>query len=319
MATSVDDLVSLALFARVVEGRSFTAAATALGLSKSAVSTRVARLEDHLGVRLLHRTTRRVSPTEAGAAVYERAARLVAAADEAAEAAEGAGGEPRGLVRLTAPVTFAELYLAGPIGEFLARHRGARVEVVASDRLVDLVGEGFDLAIRVSRLADSSLVARKLAQDRLVVVAAPAYLARAGLPRGPADLAGHELLRSSHLPVSGEWGFRGLSTGERAVGEGRFVASDAGVLREAAAAGVGLAVLPESLVAPDLAAGRLVVVDGFPGRELGVWAVHPHRRHVPAKVRALVDLLAAHFARGWARATAPTPPSARPSRPRGRG
>ncbi len=297
MPASIEDLVGLASFAQVVETRSFTAAAAALAVSKSAVSARVARLEDRLGVRLLHRTTRRVSPTDAGLALYAHAARMVAAADEAAELAEGASSEPRGLLRVSAPVRFSDLYLAGPVAELLATHPAMRVELVTSDRLVDLIAEGFDVAVRISALKDSSLVAKKLAIDRLVVVASPAYLARAGVPRTPAELVHHECLRSSHLSAGGEWGFRGVSSGDRLVGGGRFASSDAGVLIEAAAAGLGLAVLPSSMVARDLAEARLVALDGFPGRELGVYAVHPHRRHVPPKVRTFVDLLAARFAR----------------------
>jgi DNA-binding transcriptional LysR family regulator len=284
LAASIEEIVSLALFARVVEQRSFTHAARALGLSKSVVSARVARLEERLGLRLLHRTTRRVTPTEEGLALYDRAARLVAAADE--EVGETASGAPRGLVRVSAPARLAELYLAAPIAEFLAKNDAARVELVTSDRLVDLVKEGFDLAIRISTLRDSSLVARRLATDRLVVAAAPSYLARSGTRRVPEDLSQHECLRSAHIPANGEWGFRGVSSGARVSGGGRFVASDAGVLKEAAAAGLGLAVLPSCLIAPELASGRLVVVlEGFPRRELGIHAVHPHRRLVPPKVR----------------------------------
>ncbi|MGC3998184.1 MAG: LysR family transcriptional regulator [Anaeromyxobacter sp.] len=298
MAAPLDTLVSMALFVRVVEDRSFTAAARSLGISKSAVSARVARLEDQLGVRLLERTTRKVAATAAGQEVYERAARMVAAAEEAAQAVEGADAAPRGTVRITAPVTFTNLYLAAPIAGFVARHPHVRVELITSDRLVDLVEDGFDLAIRISRLADSSLVARKLASDRLVVVAAPAYLARAGAPRTPADLVQHECLRSAHIPASGEWGFRGLGTGQRVGGGGRFVASDAAVLRSAAVAGLGLAVLPLAMVAHELAAGRLTtVLEGHARRELGIYAVHTHRRHVPPKVRALIDHLAASFAK----------------------
>jgi DNA-binding transcriptional LysR family regulator len=298
VAGPLEVLVSMAVFARVVDERSFTAAARALGVSKSVVSARVARLEDRLGVRLLDRTTRRVGPTEAGLELYERAARMVAAAEEATLSVEGVGGAPRGLVRVTAPPTFAELYLAAPIAVFLARFPKVRVELVTSNRLVDLVGEGFDLAVRITRLGGSSLIARKLAPDRLVVVASPAYLQRAGMPRVPADLARHECLHSAHLPAGGEWGFRGLGVGHGVAGGGRLVASDAAVLREAAAAGLGLAALPESMVAPDLARGRLVtVLDRHPRPEMGVYAVHPHRRHVPPKVRALVDFLVSRFAR----------------------
>jgi DNA-binding transcriptional LysR family regulator len=293
---SLDDITSLAVFARVVEARSFTGAARAMRLSKSAVSARVARLEERLGVRLLRRTTRRLSITEAGLVVYDRASRLVTAADEAAASAEGAMGEPRGLLRVTAPAAFAELYLAPVVTELLTAHRGLSIELDASERIVDLVGEGFDVAVRLSRLADSTLVARKLAPDRIVAVAAPSYLARAGTPQTPADLPHHNCLRSMHIPTSGEWGFRSVGAGR--AGGGNFVVNDASVLREAACAGLGLALLPSSLVVRELASGRLVtVLPGFPRRELGVYAVHPHVRQVPSKVRAFLDLLARRFAR----------------------
>jgi DNA-binding transcriptional LysR family regulator len=296
VSASLDDITSLAVFARVVEARSFTGAARAMGLSKSAVSARVARLEERLAVRLLRRTTRRLSVTEAGLVVYDKASQLVTAADEAATTAERAGGEPRGLLRITAPAAFSELYLAPLVAELLAAHRALTVELDASERMVDLVGEGFDVAVRLSRLRDSTLVARKVAPDRLVVVAAPSYLARAGTPETPADLPRHNCLRSAHIPASGEWGFRSVGSGR--AGGGNLVVNDASVLREAACAALGLALLPSSLVARELASGRLVtVLPGFPRRELGVYAVHPHVRQVPPKVRAFVDLLAQRFAR----------------------
>ncbi len=297
MTASLDDLVSLALFARVVEAGSFTAAARALGLSKSAVSARVARLEDRLGARLLHRTTRRLSLSQAGAALYERAARMVAAANDAAELAEGASREPRGRLRISAPVTLAQMFLGPVLAEFLRAQPSVQIDLDASDRMVDLVAEGFDLAVRIANLRDSSLVARKLATDRLVVVGSPSYLARAGTPRSVADLAQHNCLRYAQVSGSAEWGFRGFER-VRQVVEGNLVVSDGTVLREAAAAGLGLAVLPAFMVAAELASRRLVpVLEELPRREIGIFAVYPHRRNVPAKVRAFVDFLVARFAR----------------------
>jgi DNA-binding transcriptional LysR family regulator len=300
MTASLDDLVSLALFARVVEAGSFTAAARALGLSKSVVSARVARLEDHLGARLLHRTTRRLSLSQAGTALYERAARMVAAANDASELAEGASREPRGRLRISAPVTLSQMFLGPVLAEFLRGHPSVQIDLDASDRMVDLVAEGFDLAVRIVRIAnlrDSSMVARKLATDRLVVVGSPSYLARAGTPRAATDLAHHNCLRYAQVSGSAEWGFRGLER-VRQVVEGSLVVSDGTVLREAAAAGLGLAVLPSFMVAAELASRRLVaVLDDLPSREIGIFAVYPHRRNVPAKVRAFVDFLVARFAR----------------------
>lgn len=306
MAATLDDLLSLALFARVVQDRSFTAAARTLGLSKSAVSARLARLEERLGVRLLYRTTRKLSPTEAGAALFARAVRMLEAADEATQAAEGASGEPRGFLRVSVPVSFSERFLAPLLPEFLARYPGLRVELATNDRIVDLVGEGFDMAVRISRLrADSSLVTRKLATDRLVVLASPEYLRRRGVPRTPADFAGHNCLRTTWKTDSVEWGFRGISTSRGPAAGGNFVTGDGNVLRAAAVAGLGLALLPSCMAAREVESGALVVVtvEGFRAGDLGIYSAHPHRTQVPPKVRALVDFLALRFAKApWARA-----------------
>jgi DNA-binding transcriptional LysR family regulator len=299
VAAAPDDILAMVFFARVVEARSFTAAAAKLGVSKSAVSARVARLEEQLRVRLLHRTTRRLSLTQEGLALYERCARIVAAADDAAAAVAATGDTPRGLLRINAPVVFAQEYLAGPIAAYLERHPAVRIELSLADRVIDLVDEGIDVAIRVAaRLEGSALVARKLAADRTVLCAAPLYLERKGTPRVAQDLVHHDCLIYSLLKVADEWRFR--ERGSREVFsppiEGRFAAASGAVLRQAALAGMGLAVLPTFMVAGDVAAGRLrQVVDSFTGVDLGIYAVYPEARRPPTKVRALVDLLVAHF------------------------
>jgi DNA-binding transcriptional LysR family regulator len=298
-SASPDDIVSMVFFARVVELRSFTAAAALLGVSKSVVSGRVARLEDRLGLRLLHRTTRKLSLTPDGLAFYERCAPVLAAADDAAAAASGAGGEPRGLLRVNAPVMLAQLHLAEPIAAYLDRYPEVRVDLVMEDRLVDLVGEGIDVALRVSAgLSPSSLLARKLADDRVVVTASPEYLARRGVPQSPADLVHHDCLRYSLLRAGDEWRFRDPG-GKRSYSvpvEARFSAASGAVLRAAALGGMGLAVTPSFMVAADLHAGRLVsVLERFVFAHLGVHALHPPARPVPSKTRTFVDHLAAHF------------------------
>jgi DNA-binding transcriptional LysR family regulator len=308
MAATPAELVSMVCFARVVEAGTFTAAAGKLGLSKSAVSARVAELEDRLGARLLNRTTRRLSLTSEGLALYERCAPLLAAADAAAAAAEGAGDEPRGVLRVNAPVAFAEEHLAAPLAATLERHPGLHIELSLADRVVDLVGEGVDVAVRVSsRLEGGGLVARKLCADRTVLVGAPVYLGRRGTPAAPAELLHHDCLVYSLLRVADEWRFR--APGRREVFsvpiEGRFAAASGAVLRRAALAGMGLAVLPTFMIAGDLAAGHLrrVLADAFVGAELGIYAVYPQARRTPAKVRAFVDVLAAHFRKpSWAAA-----------------
>jgi DNA-binding transcriptional LysR family regulator len=297
MPASPDEILSLAYFVRVVEAKSFTGAAARLGVSKSVVSARVSALEDALGTRLLQRTTRKLALTPEGLALHEHAARMVAAADDAAAA--GAADRPRGLLRVDAPVAFAQDYLAPPIAAYLERYPDVRVEITMSDRFIDLVSEGVDVTIRIaSRLAGTGLVARKLTADRTVLVAAPAYLARRGTPVVPEDLAQHDCLVYSLLKDSEEWTFRSPGGKQPIVLpiRARFQAGSGALLRSAALAGMGLAVLPTFMVAGDLSAGRLVrVIDAFAPHPLGIHAAYPQGKRVPAKTRAFVDLLAAWF------------------------
>lgn len=301
MPASTDEILSMIVFARVVEARSFTAAAARLDLSKSVVSARVAALEERLGVRLLHRTTRKLSLTPDGLALYQRCVPMMAAADEAAAVAAGAGAEPRGLLRVNAPIAFAEEYLAAPAAAYLARYPEVRVEVTMSDRMIDLVDEGIDVAVRITaRLQGAGLVARRLATDHTVLVAAPAYLARRGTPTTAGDLADHDCLVYSLVEPAREWRFRQGGRKDAAIAgvavTPRFSAASGAVLRQAALAGMGLAVLPTFMVAADLTAGRLrPVIDSFRGEELGVYSVYPEAVRPPAKVRAFIDLLVAHF------------------------
>jgi DNA-binding transcriptional LysR family regulator len=286
----------MVLFARVVEARSFTAAAEKLGVSKSVVSARLSALEQRIGTRLLNRTTRRLSLTPEGLAFYEHCARITAEADAAAAVASGAAKDPIGMLRVNAPVTFAQMYLAEPIGGYLERHPKVNVELRMSDRFVDLVEEGIDVAIRVSaQLRDSSLVARKLATDRIVVVASPDYLAKRSKPEAPADLIHHACLHYALLKPTDEWRFRDGGTSFSVPVEARLRAADGAMLRESAIAGLGLAVLPSFMVMPDVRAGRLVtVLDEFMFVRLTIHAITPSPSLAP-KVRAFIDTLVAHF------------------------
>jgi DNA-binding transcriptional LysR family regulator len=296
MPASPDEILSLAYFVRVVEAKSFTGAAARLGVSKSVVSARVSALEEKLGTRLLQRTTRKLALTPEGLALHEHAARMVSAADEAAAA--GAGAEPRGLLRVDAPVVFAQDYLAPPIAAYLERYPDVRVEVTMTDRFIDLVGEGVDVTVRIAaRLAGAGLVARKLTSDRTVLVAAPAYLARRGTPLVPEDLGQHDCLVYSLLKDSEEWTFHARGSKPEILPiQARFRAGSGALLRSAALAGMGLTVLPTFMVAKDLEAGRLVrVIDAFVPHPLGIHAAYPQGKRVPAKTRAFVDLLAAWF------------------------
>ncbi|HEU4580462.1 MAG TPA: LysR family transcriptional regulator [Polyangiaceae bacterium] len=303
MAATTDDVQSLLIFARVVEAKSFTAGAARLGISKSVASARIAALEERLGTRLLLRTTRRLTLTPDGLALYEHAAQMASAADAAAATGAGASPEPRGVLRVNAPVVFAQLYLVEPIAAFLEQHPRVRVELLLADRLVDLVEEGIDVALRISaRLRDSQLIGRKLCEDHTLVCASPAYLARRGTPREPAELIHHECLRYSLLESADEWRFRdparprGESRSFSVPVEARFHAQSGSVLREAALAGLGLAVLPSFMVARDLAAGTLVqVLAPYSFVRIAIQALYAPARVLPGNVRAFVDLLSQRF------------------------
>ena len=267
MSASPDEILSMVCFARVVEAGSFTAAAEKLDLSKSVVSARVAQLEDRVGARLLNRTTRKLSLTAEGMAFYERCMRLVNAADDATAGVEGPSEVPRGPLRVSAPSVFAQEYLAPPLQVYLERNPQVRLELALTDKVVDLADDGIDLAIRISPSVDGgNLSARKLASDRTVLCASPAYLSRRGTPTSAEHLVQHDCLVYSLLRISDEWRFRAPGSRETFTVpiEGRFQAASAGVLRQAALAGMGICALPSFMVAEDLAMGRLrTVVDTF--------------------------------------------------------
>lgn len=294
----LDDYPSLALFARVVHHRSFSAAAREAGIAKSAVSRRVAQLERTLGVALLHRSTRSLSVTDEGLRVYEHCANLFAAA-AAAEQAAGAGGSAvRGVLRVNAPVTLSQMHLTRALTSFLERHPGVEADLSADDRMVDVVEGGFDVVVRVGRLADSSLSVRKLATDRLVVSASPDYVARHGAPSSPADLVQHECLHYALVPRAAEWRFRGEHGPIAVPTRGRFTSTDGLSLREAALAGAGLVVVPLFMVARDVAAGRLaLVLEGARRAAIGIHAVTANRAHAAPRARAFIDHLVKYFGR----------------------
>lgn len=290
----------MVLFAEVVQHRSFSEAARRAGLAKSAVSRRIAQLEDRLGVRLLTRTTRKLSLTEDGLRYYEHCAAVLAAAEAAERAVAGASSEPRGPLRVNAPVTFAQMFLTDAIAAFLRRHPAIELHLATDDRIVDVVEGGFDVVVRITRLRDSSLVARRLVADRLVVAGSPAYLAERGRPGGPEALIGHNCLHYDLVPRAAEWRFR-----VAVPVAGSFTTTDGTVLRRAALAGLGLVVVPHFMVAADVAAGRLeLVLEGARRAEIGIHAVYASRRQVPARTRLLLDHLATWFAPGLTVASA---------------
>ena len=296
---ALPDFEAWAMFARVVEHRSFSAAAAAIGVSKATVSKGVARLEARLGTTLFHHTSRRLTLTESGRALAERAQRMLTEAECAEEAARDAATQPRGKVRLAAPLTFGVLHVAPVIAEFLARYPGIEIEMCLSDARVDIVAEGIDVALRIAVLPDSSLRARRLAAVPAHVVAAPAYFAAHGRPRHPADLAGHRCFLYTNSPNAETWRFRRADGEEAVVRVAGPLSTDSGeAMLPALRAGLGVSVLPDFIVGPDLAAGTLeTVLDEW---TLGATALHlvtPPGTLRPARVEVLIDFLAARLTR----------------------
>jgi DNA-binding transcriptional LysR family regulator len=292
-------------FAAVADARSFTKAARRLGVSSAQVSKLVARLENRLGARLLNRTTRDVSLTDTGRAYLERARTLL----EDFDALEGLVRDqdgPRGLLRVSAPLSFGTSQLTPALLDFAAAYPEVALEVSQTDRLVNLVEEGFDVAVRVGQLQDSSLIARRLAPVRIVTCAAPQYLQSAGTPLEPQDLAQHEAIIDTNMrePFVWSYGVGGETHEVRVHGRLRFAGADACVA--AARRGLGVASTPAFAAADDLRAGRLVpLLCAFEPQLIHVHAVYPHGRHLAAKVRAFVDFLAERYAgepqwhQGW--------------------
>lgn len=292
----MDRFLEMQTFGAVVDAGSFVKAADALGLSKAAVSRHVNDLETRLGVRLLHRTTRRLSLTEEGQVFHARSQELLAGVAEAEAEITSRSGAASGLLRINAPVTFGIRHLAPLWGVFRARHPQVTLDVTLSDRVVDLVEEGYDLAIRIATLPDSTLVSRRLASTRMVLCASPAYLLAHGRPVHPADLAAHAVISYSYWSTRDEWHFDGPQ-GPVSVRTRPCMHTNSGdTCRAAALAHQGVILQPSFLVGDDLAAGTLVeLMPEFRSIELGIYALYPTRKHVAPKVRALVDFLAGHF------------------------
>tara|TARA_R110002051_G_scaffold54532_1_gene101959 strand:+ start:676 stop:1575 length:900 start_codon:yes stop_codon:yes gene_type:complete len=293
-------LSEFAVFAQVVESGSFTRAAGALGLSKAAVSDHVSRLEDHLGVQLLRRTTRSLSLTESGEACYRHARRMRDEAESAAQAATERHTEPLGLLRVASPDTFTAMHLAPLAARFLADYPRLQIEFSEGPLHINLIGERFDLAVRIGDLPDSGLVARRLALSRTRLVAAPDYVAAKGGLATLADLAGCDALHVLPLQPGDAWQLVDSRGARKSVTVPVRLTSDSGAATCAAArAGAGLALLPDWLVAPDLMSGALVnVLPDWGGPTVPVQALYPGHTRISAKGRAFVDALADAFAGG---------------------
>ncbi|HET9023912.1 MAG TPA: LysR family transcriptional regulator [Burkholderiaceae bacterium] len=302
----MDRFSSMEAFVRVVEAGSFVAAADRLGISTSSLSRMVADLEQHLGTRLLNRTTRRLSLTESGQSYYERCVTLLADLAEAEAMAGQSAAQARGTVRLTCSYNMAEQKVAPAIASFVERHPAVKFELVVSDRIVDLVDEGFDLAIRVGPVGSDRLVARRLGSMQLVLCAAPSYLQRHPALNEPAELASHNALTYAYSASPRLWRFTDRTGEVREVRvTGNLHANSGDTLRAAAIEGMGIINEPDFLLAPALQAGRLVrLLPEYAGGGGDIWAVYPSRRHLSLKVRLFVDHIAAAFG-GESRRTAP--------------
>ena len=294
----MQDLNDMVTFARVVEAKSFSEAARRMQASKSRVSKAIAKLERSLGARLLNRSTRGLSLTEVGAAFYEHCARIIEEAEQARQLVSQLHSEPRGVLKVTTSVAFGTLHIAPALPEFLARYPDLGVDMTITDRLVDLVEEGYDVAIRIVREPALHFVARELAPVRRVVCATPEYFKRKGVPKTPQDLMQHNCLYYTHFSAQGEWHFTG-SEGDISVPvSGTLRINDDEALSQAVLGGLGVALLPTFIIGGDVQSGRLqTVLSDYVPLERRIYAVYLQSIRLPAKVRAFIDFLQARFGR----------------------
>jgi len=298
MGRAMSRFEDMLTFVRVIEAGGITGAAERLNIAKSAVSRRLSALESRLGVHLVARTTRRLTPTETGRAFYDRAVRILADLEEAEQAVSSAEAELRGTLRIAAPLTFSVRHLSPVLSAFMLAHPDISVDLDLNDRPVNLVEDGFDLAIRIGRLTDSSLIARRLATVRRVVVSSPAYWDRHERPTRPADLAGHATMSYANVPDTETWGFVREDGGSLSTGPSgsRLRANNGEMLAEMAVAGLGVAVLPTFIVSDAILSGRLeMVLPDVAPPQLGAWVVYPPTRHLSRRVRAFIDFIAARI------------------------
>jgi DNA-binding transcriptional LysR family regulator len=306
----MDRYTGMAVFVRVVESGSFTATARYFGMSPAMVSTHIRTLEKRLGVRLLNRTTRRVSATEVGQHYYEHCLRILYEVEEAERAASDLQTAPRGQIRLSAPMTFGTRQLGPLIAAYLKAYPDVSVELSLDDRNIDLIEEGFDLAIRVGQLADSGLIARRITVAQAILCASPEYIAKHGVPKSPRDLIRHDCLTYTQSGSRGEWSFNGPgATAETVRVSGRFSANNGDTLRQLALAGLGVILAPDFIVQDDLKAGSLIgLMSDYRAALFPFHAVYPHNRYLSAKVKTFVDFLITWFDRASQMQTnAPSP------------
>lgn len=298
----MDKFQEMRVFTAVVDAGTFVAASDELAMSKAAVSRYVSDLEQRLGVRLLHRTTRKLSLTEEGTVFLARCREILASIEASEVELSTRSESATGLLKISVPVSFGVKHLAGMWSEFLARHPRVSLDVQLADRVIDLVDEGFDVAVRIAKLPDSSLVSRKLATTRLVLCASPAYLKQHGAPGHPSKLAQHDVLGYSLLAMGDQWQFDGPTGTVSVKVRPRIWTNNGDTCVAAALRGSGIQLQPTFLVARELASGELVeVLPDYRSAELGIYAVYPTRKFLLPKVRVLVEYLAEKLgAADWA-------------------
>lgn len=292
----MESLNNIRAFTKVVEIGTFTGAAKALGQTKSAVSKNVAHLEEHLGARLLNRTTRAVSPTEVGQAFFDRCQRILVDLENAERSVADLHTNPRGTLRINAPTSFGNRYLADAIADFMKIHTDLKVELDLNDRVVDLVDEGYDMAVRITSLVDSSLIARKIAPFRSVICASPSYWKEHGKPNRPEDLSKYNALIYSYLANDNEWSLIGPNGKTTVKISGSFKSNNGEALVSAGCTGLGILAVPTFIGFDALKAGLLEpVLTDYSSPIAGIYVVYPHNRHLSAKVRLFVDFLVARY------------------------
>jgi DNA-binding transcriptional LysR family regulator len=292
----MDEFAAIPVFVAVVENGGFSAAARTLGVSKSAVSKRINQLESHLGVRLLHRTTRKLSLTEAGERYFEHAAEALHAAGKAEDAVTELQGEPQGKLKISSPMSFGRLHVAPLIPKFLQRYPKLQIDLVMDDRNIDLVAGGFDVAIRSGDMPDSTLIARKLAPLRQVLCASPSYIERYGMPATPSELCERNCILFSYSGDANEWTLNKDNKSEVVMVSGSYRVNNSEAILEALREGIGIGRLPTFVASPDLKAGKLLrVLESYHIPDHIFYAVFPERQYLPAKVRVFLDFAIEYF------------------------
>ncbi|MCZ2723721.1 LysR family transcriptional regulator [Marinomonas sp. 15G1-11] len=288
----MDTFSAIPVFVAVVENGSFSKAAEALGTSKSAVSKRISLLENTLGVKLLHRTTRRLSLTEAGEHYFQHAHKAIAAATEGIDAVTQLQGKPKGILKVSTPMSFGRLHLAPLVTDFLNHYPEIKLNIIMDDKKIDLVENGFDVAIRAGDMQDSTLVARRLASCRSVVCASPAYLKRHGTPSSPDELTQHNCIRFAYDHYGNEWVFKKQNQCKKIKVNGNYQVNNSEALQTAALAGLGIAKIPTFVIGQDLSKKQLIpLFEEYTLPMQTFYAVFPERRHLPAKVRVFLDFI----------------------------